>query len=133
VITPILIWLALRKNLIRGGDMLAAEPSGSEDRPATLTPFILVLLVATYGLTIWQARWGYFFMLTFAIMLPALLQRFKLLVTVWAAFTLAIFPILRAWDQRLWPNEAELAQRLESRHESTQLLDLSIGLNERRV
>ena len=133
VIAPILIWLALRKNPIRGQDMLAAEPSGGADRPATLTPFILVLLVATYGLTIWQARWGYFFMLTFAIMLPALLQRFKLLVTVWAAFTLSIFPILRAWDQRLWPNEAELAQRIESRNESTQLRDLSISLTSPEV
>ncbi len=58
----------------------------------------------------------------------SLLQRLKLSVTVWAAFTLAIFPILRAWDQRLWPNEAELAQRIESRNESTQLRDLSISL-----
>lgn len=128
VIAPILIWLAFRQNAIRGGEMLAAEPSGGEDRPAALTSFILVFVVATYGLTIWQARWGYFFMLTFTIMLPALLQRLKLSVTVWAAFTLAIFPILRAWDQRLWPNEAELAQRIESRNESTQLRDLSISL-----
>jgi len=133
LIAPILIWLAFRKNGIRGGEMLAAEPSGGDDRPATLTPFILVFLVGTYGLTIWQARWGYFFMLTFTIMLPALLQRFKLLVTVWAAFMLSVLPILRAWDQRLWPNEAELAQRIESRNESTQLRDLSISLKSREV
>ena len=38
---------------------------------------IYVLLVATYFLTVWQARWGYFFVLIFALALPALLAPIK--------------------------------------------------------
>src|SRR5438128_632662 len=46
--------------------------------------FILVLLVATYGLTIWQARWGYFFVSIFALALPALLAPIKSRAAVWS-------------------------------------------------
>ena len=44
------------------------------------------------------------------------------------AFGLSVFPILRDWDVRLWPNEAESARRIEQRNESLQLRDLAIDL-----
>jgi hypothetical protein len=97
-------------------------------RSEQATPwFILVLLVATYGLTIWQARWGYFFVLIFALALPALLEPIKLRA-VWIAFVLSIFPILRDWDERLWPNETELARRVEQRNESAQIREVALNL-----
>jgi hypothetical protein len=41
---------------------------------------------------------------------------------------MSIFPILRDWDARLWPNEIKYARRIEQRNESAQLRDLSINL-----
>jgi len=90
--------------------------------------FVPVLLVATYGLTIWQARWGYFFVLIFALALPALLAPIKSRAAVWTAFVLSIYPILRDWDQMLWPNETQLSRRMEQRYESAQIRDLALSL-----
>jgi hypothetical protein len=83
-------------------------------------------LIATFGLTIWQARWGYFFILVFAIALPALLGSLKSQLSVWIAFTLSIFPMLRDWDQQIWPNESVLAVRIEHRNESAQLRGMAL-------
>src|SRR4030095_5275381 len=85
-VMPMLFWFWLRERK-------------NEARPL----FISVLLVATYCLTLWQARWGYFFMLIFVIALPILLEAIKSRTAVWVAFMLSIFPILRDWDKRLWP------------------------------
>ena len=114
-VAPLLIWFGLRK-----------EKIGAESRRALR--LIIVLLVATYCFTIWQARWGYFFMLIFAIALPGLLDPIKSRAAVWIAFGLSIFPILRDWDARLWPNEVEYARRIEQRNESVQLRDLAFNL-----
>jgi hypothetical protein len=116
VVAPLLIWVGLRKR--NGG--------ASGDR--ALPYFILAVLVATYCLTIWQARWGYFFAVVFAILLPFLLEQIKSATAVWIAFALSIFPLLRDWDERLWPNESEYARRVEQRIESAQLRDLALSL-----
>ena len=113
-VAPVLIWMSIRTP--RSG-----APGGGA------VP-IYVLLVATYLLTIWQARWSYFFVLIFAIALPALLAPIKSGSAVWIAFVLSIFPILRDWDERLWPNEAQLAKRMEKRIEWAQIRDLAISL-----
>jgi len=110
-VAPILIWFASR--------------TSKSKRP---TLFIVVFLVATYLLTIWQARWAYFFVLIFAIALPALFEPIKSRAAVSIAFILSIFPILRDWDERLWPNETEVARRIEQRNESVQLRDLALNL-----
>ena len=107
VIAPVLIWLGLRKK--------------------TLPPvFITALLIATYCLTIWQARWSYFFISIFAIALPGLLEPIKSRAAVWIAVVLSIFPILRDWDEKLWPNELEVARRMEHRRESIDLGELAV-------
>jgi hypothetical protein len=114
LITPFLIWMGIRtrKNGTHG---VRALP-------------VYVLLIATYVLTIWQARWGYFFVLIFALALPALLEPIKSRAAVWIAFVLSIHPILRDWDDRLWPNETQLASRVERRTESAQIRDLALDL-----
>jgi len=113
-VAPVLIWMSIRtpRSGAYGGRALP----------------IYVLLVATYFLTVWQARWGYFFVLIFALALPALRVPIKSSAAVWIAFVLSIFPILRDWDERLWPNDAQLAARVERRIESVQIRDLALSL-----
>ena len=112
LITPILIWMSIRTR--NGAHGVRALP--------------YVLLVPTYLLTVWQARWGYFFLLIFALALPALLEPIKSRVAVGVAFVLSMFPIFRDWDERLWPGESQLAKRMEQRIESAQIRDLSLRL-----
>lgn len=113
-IVPVLIWITVRTRK-DGAQGLHGLP-------------IYVLLIATYFLTIWQARWGYFFVLIFALALPDLLAPIGSSAAVWIAFVLSMFPILRDWDERLWPNEAQLARRMEQRIESAQIHDLALTL-----
>ena len=119
LITPVLIWMGIRTR----------NDGASYDRALP----VYVILVVTYFLTIWQARWGYFFVLIFALALPALLAPIKSGVAVWIAVVLSMFPILRDWDERLWPNEAQLAGRAERRIESVQIRDLALSLRSTEV
>jgi hypothetical protein len=111
---PVLIWMSIRTH----------ENGAASSRAIP----VFVLLIATYGFTIWQARWGYFFVLIFALVLPALLTPIKSGVAVWIAVVLSIFPILGDWDERLWPNETQLAGRMERRIESAQIRDIALSL-----
>src|SRR5262249_43827903 len=119
LITPILMWMRIRTR--------------SDDAPGGRSLSIYFLLGATYFLTVWQARWGYFFALIFAIALPALLAPIKVDLAVWIAFVLSIFPILRDWDERLWPNETQMASLAERRIESVQIRDLALSLRSSEV
>ena len=119
LIAPLLIWMSIRTRR-DGAHGVRALP-------------VYVLLFFTYLLTIWQARWGYFFVLIFAFALPALLAPIKSAAAVWIAFALSIFPILGDWDERLWQNETQLAARLERRNESAQLRELALSLQSRDV
>jgi hypothetical protein len=114
LIAPFLIWISVTKTMHKSKE--------------TTPTFVLVLFVATYVLTIWQARWGYFFVLIFALVLPRLLESIKSRTAVWIAFFLSIFPILHDWDEKLWPIEAELADRVAQRNESVQLRDMALSL-----
>jgi hypothetical protein len=109
VVVPILIWHSLRKQ---------AVPPG----------FVLTLLVATFLLTIWQARWSYFFMVIFVIALPELLAPIKPRGAVWTAFVLSMLPALRFWDGQIWPNETDSAGRIEHRNEAIQLRELAMTI-----
>jgi hypothetical protein len=91
------------------------------------------LLVATYVFTIWQARWAYFFMLIFALALPMLLEPVESRAAVWIAFAISLWPILRDWDARLWPNESVLAARIEQRNESVLLRELAVTIRSDEV
>ena len=122
---PVLIWMSIKTR--RNG-----APSPRRAGSGRALP-IYVLLVATYFLTIWQARWGYFFVLIFSLALPALLVPIKSVAAVWIAVALSMFPILKDWDESLWPNEAQLANRAERRIESAQIHDLSLRLRSSEV
>jgi hypothetical protein len=90
--------------------------------------FVVVLLIATFGLTIWQARWSYFFVMIFTIALPLLLEPIEPRFAVWFAFGLSLLPLLQDWDERVWPNESELARLAEKRLESVQLRSLASAI-----
>ena len=127
LVAPFLIWMNIRTR--RDG----AHPFDfAQSRLGRALP-VYVLLFATYLLTIWQARWAYFFVLIFAVALPDLLAPAKSPAAVWIAFVLSIFPILGDWDERLWPNETQLAARVERRNESAQLRELAVNLQSRDV
>ena len=71
LVAPFLIWMSVRTK--RDG----ANPFDSaQGRLGRALP-VYVLLIATYFLTIWQARWAYFFVLIFVLALPALLAPIK--------------------------------------------------------
>jgi hypothetical protein len=114
LVAPFLIWMSVRARK-KGAQGLQPLP-------------VYVLLIVTYFLTIWQARWAYFFVLIFALALPALLAPIKSVTAVWIAFALSIFPVLRDWDETLWPNETQLASHLEKRFESAQIREVALTL-----
>ena len=114
LIAPFLIWISVKARK-DGARRLNALP-------------VYVLLIATYFLTIWQARWAYFFVLIFALALPALLAPIKSATAIWVAFVLSIFPVLRHWDETLWPNDTELASHAEKRIESAQIREVALTL-----
>jgi len=137
LVAPFLIWMSIRAGMDGAHPFDSAPASaklrlGRQGRLGRALP-VYALLIATYFLTIWQARWGYFFVLIFALALPALLAPIKSPAAVWIAFTLSIFPILRDWDERLWPNETQLAARVERRNESAQLHELALTLQSSEV
>ena len=80
--------------------------------------FLAALLVASFALTMWQARWAYFFALIFALAVPGLLSVLRNPIAGWTLFSISLFPLLTDWDERLWPNESQSALALERRAEA---------------
>jgi hypothetical protein len=66
---------------------------------------LLVLLVVTFALTLWQVRWGYFLALTFAWALPWQMQVLRRPWLAWLVFLASLWPMLKDWDARLFPEE----------------------------
>ena len=97
----------------------------SDGLSSRVLPMLTILLAASYVLTLWQARWGYFFALLFALTLPLLLEPLKSRLVVWAVVIVSFFPILQYWDAQIWPNESELARRTEARREAIELRALA--------
>ena len=81
--------------------------------------FLKALLIATFGLAIWQARWAYFFVMIFAMTLPELLSVLRKPIFAAAIFILALFPVAQSWDRMF--SEEELARRAENRVEMVEL------------
>ena len=96
---PALLWIAVR-------------------RTRTLPLFLAALLLTTFALTLWQARWAYFFVLMFALAVPACLSVIRNRIAAWLLIVISLFPILKDWDERLWPNESQSAAIAERRFEA---------------
>jgi hypothetical protein len=119
---PFLVWWNYRS-----GKSAEAEETGK------CVALMTGLVVATYLLTLWQARWAYFFVLIFAIALPVWLERIKFRRAVWIVFFLSLLPVLRDWDEKLWPNESELARRFEQQKEAIDLRELALTMKSGEV
>lgn len=81
--------------------------------------FLIALLCTTFLLTVWQARWGYFFAGIFVLLAPELLCAFKGRLIASAVFLISLYPIAKAWDHPF--SEDEQARRAEFRLESGEL------------
>ena len=120
VVVPLLVWWRCRHWL-----------GQQEQDPGE--KMILILLGAGIGLTMWQARWSYFFALFFVMALPFLLQHLKSRSLVWLAFILAAVPLAKDWDERLWPNEALQAARAERTAEMIGLRQLALAMRSDQI
>ncbi|MEI6351050.1 MAG: hypothetical protein WCP06_08085 [Verrucomicrobiota bacterium] len=87
--------------------------------------FWLCLLSLTAGLSLWQARWGYFLALVFALALPTMLQAFPKRWVALVVFALALYPIAREGRQRIAPDENEAGLRMERRQDALALFDVA--------
>jgi len=71
---------------------------------------IMLLVLLTCGLTLWQIRWGYFFALVFAMSLPIQFVIFRKPWIAWTMFAVCLWPLLKEWDEDLYPNDERSAQ-----------------------
>ena len=76
---------------------------------------LLALLGLVFLLTLWQARWAYFFILLFLLSVPAQLSLVRPNILKWLTLAFALLPFLFFWDARLWPNEQESGRRAQER------------------
>jgi hypothetical protein len=93
----------------------------------------LILLLATYGLTCWQIRWGCYLALVAAMALPWALAAIPSGALAGTVFVLSLLPLARQWDGLLYPDEAQLTARVEQRTDYEQLREVAQALvsNER--
>jgi len=85
--------------------------------------FLIALLITGFALTIWQARWSYFFVMIFAMLVPQILSVLRKPLIAATVFTGALFPIAQAWDHAF--ADEELARRTETKIEQFELRAIS--------
>ncbi|MEP6669851.1 MAG: hypothetical protein ABJF10_11895 [Chthoniobacter sp.] len=93
-----------------------------QDRRAL--PLLVMLLVVTL-LTLWQARWGYFLGIVFAWTLPWQMQALRRGWAAWLFFVVGWWPILQAWDARLFLDDLAQDQRTMKQAELVALRGLA--------
>lgn len=91
----------------------------------------LAVLLALYGLTLWQLRWGYFLALGFAMSLVWVLSvppqterravQWAWRIGLWVFFLGSLWPMAREWDERLFPR-AEGRRQIAMQHSEMQQL-----------
>ena len=89
-------------------------------RNQTVSWTFLGLFVLAFGLTLWEARWGYFFAVIFLLTLPAQIAVVRQKWIGWAAVVVVLLPFLIFWDGQFWPNDEAAASRAEKRIEMAQ-------------
>jgi hypothetical protein len=111
---------------------------------------LLILLGVVLGLTVWQVRWGYFLAIVFAWTLPWQLQAVLNLIDtligkfapntpgavqaifrwwiVWAPFVVCLWPILKDWDARLYPEDLAQDRQIVYRGEMVALRGLAMDV-----
>src|SRR5438067_12197510 len=85
--------------------------------------FLIAVLISAFTLTIWQARWSYFFVMIFAMLVPQILSLLRKPLIAASVFTVALFPIAQAWDHAF--ADEELARRAGNKIEQLELRAIS--------
>jgi hypothetical protein len=83
VVSPVLLWI-----------------TGREDRRAL---GVLAAVALLFGFTVWQLRWGYFFVLAFAMSLPWQFRAIRRPWIAWVAFAIGLWPLAVSWSRMLFP------------------------------
>jgi hypothetical protein len=86
------------------------------------------LLFLSFSLTLWQARWGYFFVVVFILTIPAQIAVVRPNWLAWSTVGIALWPLLQFWDGRIWPNEATAAWRAQARIEAAEWRNAATAL-----
>lgn len=86
---------------------------------------LLVMLILTAALSLWQARWGYFLGIAFAWTLPWQMQALRRNWAAWLFFIAGWWPIMEDWDHRLFLEDEVQDQRNMKQVELVALRDLS--------
>src|SRR5438270_1049770 len=81
--------------------------------------FVTMLLIATFFLTMWQARWAYFFTLLLALSAPEILSALRNPIVASITFAIALFPIVQTWDRTF--SDEERGRHSENKIELTEL------------
>ena len=114
---PVTLGLAIFLKVKLAKTAVGAHPAY---RPAA---FLLGLLLVTFGLTCWQLRWGYFFVLVFAMSLPWQLSIARRAWVAWPVFLLSLYPVAQDWDTRLFPDDETEQTRATQHAERAALRD----------
>ena len=117
-LAPVALGLAVWMKMKAARASTGAHPAY---RPAA---FLLGLLLVTFALTCWQLRWGYFFVLVFAMSLPWQLAVLRRWWIAWPAFVVSIYPVAQDWDARLFPDDVAQQRLAVKRAESVALRDI---------
>jgi len=64
----------------------------------------------------------------FGLGLPLWLGAIRSKSLAWTLFLISLWPLLRDWDQRIWPNEVMASRQIEQRHEAVEMRELSLNL-----
>ena len=110
------IWL----EWLGGFALLAPVLLVGSAKSRTLPRSMGALLLVTFGLTIWQARWGYFLALILCLTIPVLLTNIRSRWLRLLLSLLAFAPFLFSWDRTLWPSEEVAAARATARREAVE-------------
>ncbi len=91
---------------------------------------LCALIVLLAGLSLWHLRWGYFFVIAFALSLPCLLSLARWKFVGWGTFLISLWPIAAYWDCTLYPDDNTIRARVESVADAVALRDAAIQLKE---
>jgi len=81
-------------------------------------------------LAVWHLRWGYFFVIAFALSLPCLLSLVRWKFVGWGIFVVSLWPVAACWDSTLYPDDNTFRTRVESVADAVALRDAAIPLKE---
>ena len=89
-------------------------------RRRTLPLTFAGLLVLTFLLTLWEARWGYFLAVVFVLTLPVQIAVVRQKWLAWGALAFVLLPLLQFWDGQFWPNDQMATRRAQDRIDAVQ-------------